>query len=473
MSSQSSINHPPPTNQQQQPQQQPQQRYSAAAFDAQWVARQDEINEQERHALQGRLSTAQAHLHKDAIRNAYLALAEHDRRTGGLQQQQQQQPPELNQPQQQQQQDHGLSSLLRSMDYCGSRQQTAQVGMLILEVCLSLRKFGQVREYVTKLEHDSILPEQVGVQLKVALGLERLAQGDFEKASQIFSKVLLTSTAADLEWPGVASPQDIALYTSLLALACQPRSVITTLAEHPEALELVPFMKELLGQWSRANYADCLDAISTSSSDATTMTTHRDSLIPLGDLYLTGNVWTALKKSITETCILQYLEPYQTVQLDRMAALFPSLGASLEDILVDLMSRGLIKHARIDARNNVLIKKSFVEQEQRPTVHQRLAGMEHRVLDDVHGMLIRLSCLEHDLVVRESPSSGRRGGGIRNSRRRLGIGLLDHQENDSDDDDVDVDDQHFKDYADDDRMNDAMMRDAGVASSAVNPEDLY
>jgi len=154
-----------------------------------------------------------------------------------------------------------------------------------------------------------------------------------------------------------------------------------------------------------------------------------------------------------------------------MAALFPSLGASLEDILVDLMSRGLIKHARIDARNNVLIKKSLVEQEQQPTVHHRLAGMEHRVLDDIHGMLIRLSCLEHGLVVRESSSSGRRGGGLRNSRRRLGVGFLDHQENDSDED---VDD-YFNDYddGDGDRTNDAMMRDAGVVSSAVNPEDLY
>ena len=467
MSHQSSASH---HHHQQQQQQQQQQRNYHVPFDANWVAHQEEINQQERNALQGRLSTAQAHLHKDAIRNAYLALAEHDQRTGGMQQQQQQQ-----------QQDPALASLLRSMDYSTSRQQTAQIGVLILEVCLNLGKFGLVREYVTKMEHtmsnsggvttttttttDPFL-QRFGVQLKVALGLERLVQGDFEKASQILCKLLLTSTAADLEWPGVASAQDISLYTSLLALACQPRSVVTTLAEHPEALELVPSMKELLGQWSRANYADSLHVISASD---TTLTSNGESLIPLGDLYLRGSVWKELTKKITETCILQYLQPYQTVQLDRMAALFPSLGGSLEDTLVDLMSRGLVKHARLDARSNVLIKKTIVEQEQQPTVHHRLAGMEQRVLDDVHGMLIRLSCLEHDLVVRES-SLGRRGGHTRSNsgRRRGGINLLDHNEIDSDDD---LEDNLNNGY--DESTNDALMRDADVASNAVNPEDLY
>lgn len=39
-------------------------------------------NRDTRHVLEGRLSSAQSRLHKDAIRTAYLALAEHDLRTG-------------------------------------------------------------------------------------------------------------------------------------------------------------------------------------------------------------------------------------------------------------------------------------------------------------------------------------------------------------------------------------------------------
>jgi len=230
-------------------------------YDIDWVIRQEEINQQERTALQGRLSTAQAHLHKDAIRNAYLNLAEYDRKIGSLQ--------------------NGLSNLVRAMDYCTSRQQTGQVSIMILEVCLSLKNFGTVRNYVTKMEHTlndggstatatttagttststtttEPFLQQVGVQLKIALGLEHLAVGNFDGASHIFYSLLLNGTmrVSDLEWPGVASAQDISLYTSLLALACQSRSNVLTLAEHPEALEMVPTMKELLSQWSRANYA--------------------------------------------------------------------------------------------------------------------------------------------------------------------------------------------------------------------------
>jgi hypothetical protein len=396
------------------------------------------VNQQDRHVLQGRLSTAQAHLHKDAIRNAYLSLAEHDRKTGRLQ--------------------DGLASLLRSTDYCTSRQQTAEVSVLILELCLSQGNFVPVREYVTKMEHtlsggtastDPFL-QRVGVQLKIALGLERLAQQDFEYASQMFTKVLLSATTvADLEWPGVASAQDISLYTSLLSLACQNRSMILVLSEHPEALELVPSMKELLSQWSRANYVDCMKAISSESESE---------LIPLGDLYLKGDRWKALRKSIQDTCLLQYLQPYQTVQLDRMAQLFPSFGTNLEDTLVDLMSRGLITNAKIDARNNVLIKC-----EPKPKVH--LAGMEQRVMDDIHGMLIRLACLEHDLIVRDGRGGSSGRGGNRRGGRAGGTSL-DPKENPSDDDDDDEDD-------DDDSTNDALMRDVDAAPSAANPEDLY
>lgn len=400
-------------------------------LDLNWVATQTEANRNDRHVLQGRLSTAQSHLHKDAIRNAYLALGEFDQRTGNLKE--------------------SLGSLMRATDYCTSRQQTAEVSILLLEVCLQGDDWGQVRALVTKMEHtlsggssSSTMHsmetnfQRVNVQLTIARGLERLARKDFATAAKIFHNLVLTTNMEDLEWPAVVSAKDIALYASLLSLACQSRAEISALAEHPEALELVPAMKELLTQWSKAKYAECMQAVSSEESDS-------NSIVPLGDIYLTGDIWKALRRSIQDTCLLQYIQPYQTIQLDRMARLFPSHADNLEETLVGMMSAGLIENARIDARNNILVKTPA-----KPTV--QIAAMERRILDDTHALLVRLACLEHNLVVRDGTrSTGGRAG------RRGGRGAPEQKANESDDDSHD----------------EPMLDAAEVAPSAANPEDLY
>lgn len=402
-------------------------RQASIPYDHDWVLTTESVNRNDRHVLQGRLSTAQSHLHKEAIRTAYIALAQHDIKTGELQ--------------------DSLGSLFRATDYCTSRSQTAQISLLILEVCLGLQQYGHVREYVTKVEHTlsashataASSPSSAGtglhdvvIKLKMASGLERLAQEDFAGAAGIFNKLTMTTSSAKMEWPGVASAEDIALYASLLSVATQSRTSILELSEHPEALELVPAMKDLLSQWSRANYVKCMQAFSDSGSD---------NFVPEGDLYLSGSRWKTLSKTIQEKCLLEYLRPYQSVRLDGMMQLFPAI-VNLEDTLVDLMGRGMIQNARIDARVNVLYKSP-----PKPSVD--LAGMECRVLDDMHAMLVRLACLEHDLSVQDPAARGRRGGNPSAAARY---------------DDDDDSDEEF----------DTPMMDADAPSNmAANPEDLY
>jgi hypothetical protein len=403
---------------------QPPSRQPSIPYDQDWVLTTESANRNDRHVLQGRLSTAQSHLHKEAIRTAYIALAQHDIKTGELQ--------------------DSLGSLFRATDYSTSRQQTAQISLLILEVCLGLQQYGHVREYVTKVEHTlsgshgpvagspssaSTGLQDVSIKLKMASGLERLAQEDFAGAANIFTRLAMTTSSAKMEWPGVASAEDIALYASLLSVATQSRSSILELSEHPEALELVPAMKDLLAQWSRANYVKCMQAFSDSGSD---------NFVPEGDLYLSGSRWKLLSKTIQEKCLLEYLRPYQSVRLDGMMQLFPSI-MNLEDTLVDLMGRGLIQNARIDARVNVLYKSPS-----KPSVN--LAAMERRVLDDTHAMLIRLACLEHDLSVQNASMRAR--------SEAASAALYD---------DDDSDDEF-----------DTPMLDADAPNNmAANPEDLY
>jgi hypothetical protein len=397
-------------------------------------------------------------LHKDAIRSAYVALAKHGAKTGERRE--------------------ALSSLLRAIDYCTSRSQTAQLSLLLLEAAFGVESYQQVREYVTKMEHTlsntslssqtgaaasassptvaattgsiatTELLQDVAIKLKIASGLERMAQADYSAAASIFTKLCVSGGgAAKMEWPGVTCAEDIALYASLLSLATQDRSQILELAEHPEALELVPAMKELLLQWARANYVKCMQAFSQDSNNNNSSNNNIGAIIlPFPDLYLSaGDKWEKLCQKIREKCLLEYLRPYQCIQLSKMSELFPSIP-DLQGTLVDLMGRGLLLNARIDARANVLHKNSHPK----PSVD--LLRMEHRVLDDTHAMLIRLACLEHDLCVSDGMGHHPHSSRARRAGAQLGNQLM------GDDDDSSIED--------------TPMLDVDVLN-ARNPEDMY
>jgi hypothetical protein len=283
--------------------------------------------------------------------------------------------------------------------------------------------------------------QDVSIKLKIAFGMERMAQGDYESAANTFTQLCMTNRgSAKMDWPGVASAEDIALYTSLLSLATQSRSQILELAEHPEALEMFPAMKELLLQWSRANYVKCIEAF---SEDAT------NTILPFPDLYFRGERWDKLCQKIREKGLLEYLRPYQCVELSNMGKLFPSIP-NLQDTLVDLMGRGLLLNAKIDARANILYKTTI----NKPTVD--LSGMEQRVLEDTHALLIRLACLEHDLCVSDGlghPNSNR----ARRTAARYGRDVAHHMDDDDDSSDEDT-----------------PMLDVDVEGmNARNPEDMY
>ena len=421
---------------------------SSMVMDEAWIHATEKSNREARHVLQGRLSTSQSHLQKEAIRNAYVALAQHDGKTGELRE--------------------ASASLFRAMDYCTSRSQTAQISLLVLELAFATESYQQAREHVTKVEHtmsntsgmsssspptptaaaspsNAVNPLQdISIKLKVASGMERMAQGDYSTAADIFTTLCMTNSAAKIEWPGVTCAEDVAMYAALLSLATQSRDQILELAEHPEALELAPAMKDLLSQWSRANYVKCMQAFSEDTTSSST-----SMILPFPDLYLSvGDKWEKLCQKIREKCLLEYLRPYQRVQLSTMEQLFPSVP-NLQDTLVDLMGRGLLMNAKIDARANVLYK---IPQKQESV---NLLSMEKRVLDDTHAMLIRLACMEHDLSVQDgfgghsSGGRGRRGG---NRFAREG-GTIDIDDDDSSDEDT-------------------PMMDVDT-SAARNPEDLY
>ena len=368
--------------------------------------------------------------------------------------------------------------------------------MSILQVAFAQGNYAQVREYVRKVEltvgkngggglgspaaaaggaslsnasssSTNTMLQDVTIKLDIAKGIERMIAGDYSSAARTLIPLVIKgssssssntnnnnqSTSHMLDWPGVTCPEDLALYASLMCLVSQSqdRSKVLELADHPEALELAPGMKDLLLQWTRANYEQCMEAFAPST------TRHAIApLLPMGvDVYLSPPRWKKLAQQIREMCLVEYLRPFQCVKIESMQQLFPTLGPNLVDTLIDLMSRGMLPPTtRLDCRAGIIFKTPKTNN---PT--RKIQVMEECVLDDAHALLVRLACLESDLVVQDPSGGGPSRGGRGRTRRGGNLGGFIPAGNDSSDDE-------------EDHESDTPMMDA-EAAAAMNPEDLY
>lgn len=517
-------------------------------YDANWANATDNANRESRGVLEGRLSTAKSRLHKEAIRTAYLALAEHDIRTSqdnhkslaGLASTNNMDTTtwEFSGKANQRNTNIGNArkSLYCAMDCCTTRIQTAEIGLLIIESALNAGDYSLAKEYTERLEstlhslrdnkdsnQDSSVLSQIGIKVQIAKGIERMISGEYQKAANVlFSVVMMGSGESGgsnnnessnneyhkLHWPGVTAPEDVALYAGLMCLVTRDRSKMIALADHPDALELVPSVKELLVHWCRANYAPCMRALSLGSgADLSQSSSLSQPLLPMGrpvDAYLTPDRWGSLVQTLRETCLIEYLRPYQRVKLVGLKDLFfPSLSDGgdddldpLVDFLADMMDRELLPSTtRLDCREGVLFQ---TEAPTDPTPN--LQAMEENILNDTHGMLVRLACLEHDLGSnsadgnfyggkrgKKGPKGGRRyprrGNSNRGQHQSQSRGMVDSS--DSDDDDIGIGNDYVSACVT--RMEgigargvggditDTHMIDADVSqtNSAMNPEDMY
>lgn len=194
-------------------------------YDADWANATEHSNRETRRVLEGRLSTAKSRLHKEAIRTAYLALAEHDVRTSrdnhkslanlvgtrtsistsiSTSTSQLDTASDSTAHQYNKNAINARKALYSAMDCCTSRIQTAEIGLLIIESALNAGDYLVAKEYTERLEstllrdnkdtnQDSVL-SQIGIKIQIARGIERMISGEYQKAANaLFSVVMMGS----------------------------------------------------------------------------------------------------------------------------------------------------------------------------------------------------------------------------------------------------------------------------------------
>jgi len=295
-----------------------------------------------------------------------------------------------------------LKCYVRTRDYCTTSKHIITMCLNIIRVSIHMGNFTHVANYITKAEStdtngsDPILM----AHLRVAAGLAQLEGKKYKLAAR---KFLETNPELGSSFNDILSPQDVAMYGALCALASFDRSELKAKVldntNFRSFLELVPEVRELVHDFYNSRYASCLKVLGELKPDL------------LLDLHLHDHVET-LYADVRSKALIQYFSPFVTVDMKLMADAFNTLVMDLEKELATLIMAGQIP-ARIDSHNKVLHARHA---DQRMSTFQKALSMGDDYVRDSMSLLLRINLMRNDFVVK--PASGDAGLGPSKSSRQ-------------------------------------------------------
>lgn len=219
---------------------------------------------------------------------------------------------------------------------------------------------------------------------QIVTGLSLLETDKYDEAVNYFLNI--DPAVPPALYSDIASPNDIAIYGCLLALATMSREGLQNIldnAVHFRAfLVLEPHLRKAISQFVNGRYSACLAILESYRPDY------------LLDLYLQKHV-AKIYDQIRHKCIVHYLKPFSRVTLESMDV-FAAAGKSIEADLVNMIRTGALQ-ARINKIDKVVTMAPVnprlkIQRETMKTVK----GYEKEALDQIR----RMSILAADLEVK-------------------------------------------------------------------------
>ena len=283
------------------------------------------------------------------------------------------------------------SNIILSLAECGLETQESRYNKMVLNLY----------ELKDSNPNDSIYNSK----LQCARGIAYLNQGQYYLAALSFLSIKQIHFTT--QFKSVLSAEDLALYGGLLGLITLNRSQIESMLEIEawrERLELYPSLQDGIRCYMKAEYGKSLHLIHSIRNEMEM------------DMFLYPHIdklWTMMR----EKCIVQYFQPYSSVSLVTMKESFGFDNVDeVEDIVSSLIESKRIVGAKIDGVNRTLTNMTVkgLEQRRRKIMMRRVGLMGDKLIDEVEGMILRMSCIENDIVVTHDKKSNRRnnrGGG--------------------------------------------------------------
>merc|ERR1712110_388106 len=251
---------------------------------------------------------------------------------------------------------NALKCYSRARDYCTSGRHVVSMCVNVIKVSVYLQNWSHVISYVNKALATPDLSEpssskmtdhlSLVTRLRCAGGLADLMTRKYSAAAKQF----LSASLDHCDCPDLMSPNNVAIYGGLTALATFDRAElykqVISSAQFKLFLELEPQLREVIQCFYESRYAQCLKLLEDM----------KDNL--LLDMYLAPHVNT-LFSMIRNRGLIQYFSPYSSADLNKMAQSFNTSLPDLENELMKLILEGSIQ-ARIDSHNKMLLLRSAI-----------------------------------------------------------------------------------------------------------------
>jgi COP9 signalosome complex subunit 1 len=289
---------------------------------------------------------------------------------------------------------------VKMREYCTSNKHLADMTLRLVYVSIAQKSWLGVQTNIAKVEAAQLKGDDKSKLEPITAacsGLSSMAIGSFREAATHFLRTspayLTAEPAANITWQKeVISPNDIAVYGGLCALASMDRSdlqeKVLAHSEFRNFLELEPHIRRAINLFCNSKYSACLEVLEGYRNDY------------LLDVYL-SKVLNTIYSRIRTKSIVQYFIPFSCVTLDEMASKFPASGFRIEDELEAMINDGTLE-ARIDLVDRLLISPPT---NPRHNVHTAALTMAENYDHTLRLRLTRLNMLAAGMEVKQDKSS--------------------------------------------------------------------
>lgn len=224
------------------------------------------------------------------------------------------------------------------------QKHIADVGKHLISVCIDQRNWPLVHSNVLKVITAKGLSEEEAKAMKpyrtAPEGIASLHLGKYLDAANAF---INTEPGLDQQFSSICSPNDIAVYGGLTALATMDRSQLQRKVLESSCfrtyLELEPHIRRAISFFINGRYAACLSILEGYRADYQL------------DVHLSAHV-AELYQLIRSKSIVQYFIPFSCVTLDSLDEAFGTPGTPIDGELIKMIKSGVLV-ARIDTQNKV------------------------------------------------------------------------------------------------------------------------
>ena len=290
-------------------------------------------------------------------------------------------------------------------DFCTTPPHIVIMNMHLINVSIDQNAWFNVQNHVQRIRalaggQKFAESEKNAAKLTAVHALASMAQGHCKDAALEFlttnprmSTAKLDNPADEESYNEVLTPNDVAVYGGLCALATMTREELQTKvldnSDFRNYLELEPHIRRAISHFASARYSQCLSILDSYKADY------------LLDIHLQPHL-LRLYYEIRSKAIRQYFIPFSSVTLAALAEAFNTDETSIEFELVQLIKNGTLD-ARIDLIEQTLLANTV---DPRSQVRADALAAAKKYEHTLQVRIMRMAMLNAGLEVRGPKDKG-------------------------------------------------------------------